>query len=71
MASDNERIRVRQTKSVRGIRGENMEARTIVGVYEFKLRKSEGPAKVMEGRKKGFEKGWLRISNEQDRVDQG
>jgi hypothetical protein len=67
LASDNERIRVRQTKSVRGVRGKNMDARTRVGVYEFKLRKSEGPAKVMEGRKKE----WLRISNEQNsnRVD--
>jgi len=36
LASDNERIRVRQTKSVRGVRGKNMDARTRVGVYEFK-----------------------------------
>lgn len=43
MASDNERIRVRQTRSVRGVRGKNMGAKTRVGVYEFKLRKSEGP----------------------------
>jgi hypothetical protein len=48
LASDNERIRVRQTKSVRGVRGKNMDARTRVGVYEFK--KWQAPASNAHGK---------------------